>query len=294
MIQFSYPFISKKNPDDDFLTSLQGMNFWRYTGVFKKRFFILEGFRVHVRFMKPFLILQHRPISEAAENELAAFLKYGELKKTEIRRIRMEENGIPELNLDDYSAIICGGGPGNVSDPEEKKSLSQLRFEADLIKLYPQIFEKDFPFLGACYSIGSLTNYLGGEVATSNYAEEVGSSIIYMTEMADSDPLTQGLPKKFNAFVGHKEACQNLADGAIQLARSDKCPIQMIRFKNNIYATQFHPELDKEGLSLRIRIYKNYGYFSPESAESLIDQIQYEQVTVPEMILKRFVEWFRR
>ena len=244
--------------------------------------------------MKPFLILQHRPINEAAENELDAFLFYGGLIKTEIQRIRMEENGIPELSLDDYSGIICGGGPSNVSDPEERKGLSQLRFEADLTRLYPQIFEKDFPFLGACYGIGSLTNYLGGEVSTSNYAEEVGSSNIYLTEEAESDPLTQGLPNKFKAFVGHKEACQNLADGAILLARSTKCPIQMIRFRKNIYATQFHPELDNEGFGLRIRIYKSYGYFTPERAETLINQIQYEKVTVPELILKRFVERFRR
>jgi len=244
--------------------------------------------------MKPFLILQLRSIHEAADNELDAFLFYGGLKKLEIQRIRMEENGIPDLNLNDYSGIICGGGPSNVSDPKENKSQAQLRFEADLTRLYPQIIEKDFPFLGACYGIGSLTNYLGGEVSTSNYAEEVGLSIINLTEEADSDPLTKGLQKKFKAFTGHKEACQNLVTGATLLASSAKCPIQMIRYKNNIYATQFHPELDKEGLSLRINIYKNHGYFSPERAESIIDQIQYEDVTVPELILKRFVERYRR
>jgi GMP synthase (glutamine-hydrolysing) len=244
--------------------------------------------------MKPFLILQHRLINEAAENELDAFLHYGELGRNEVRRVRMEENGIPHLNLDDYSAIICGGGPSNVSDPEAGKSDSQKRFETDFLELYPQIFEKDFPFLGACYGIGSLTKYAGGSVSANKYGEEVGSSIIHMTEDASSDPLTQGLPGKFKAFVGHKEACQELAEGATLLARSEECPIQMIRFRNNIYATQFHPELDNEGLSLRIRIYRNHGYFESDKAESLIDRIKGEKVTVPKMILKRFVDRYRK
>jgi GMP synthase (glutamine-hydrolysing) len=243
--------------------------------------------------MKPFLILQHRPIDEAAENELDAFLHYGGLKNSEIRRIRMEENGIPELDLNNYSAIICGGGPSNVSDNQGQKSPYQLRFEADIEKLYPEIFEKDFPFLGACYGIGSLTKYAGGKVSKSNYSEKIGASLVHMTEEANLDPLMQGLPKKFKAFVGHKEACQELADGATLLARSDECPIQMIRFRKNIYATQFHPELDNEGLSFRIRIYRNHGYFESELAESIIKQIQDEKVTTPDMIFKRFVGRFR-
>jgi GMP synthase (glutamine-hydrolysing) len=42
----------------------------------------------------------------------------------------------------------------------------------------------------------------------------------------------------------------------------------------NVYATQFHPELDTEGLAERIRIYKHSGYFRPDEVESLIAQAQ--------------------
>jgi GMP synthase (glutamine-hydrolysing) len=243
--------------------------------------------------MKPFLILQLRPLDAACENELQAILKYGEIKEGGYRQIRMEKNGIPELELTDYSGIIIGGGPSNVSDPEEKKSLSQIKFEADLQKLYATVFEIDFPLLGTCYGVGSVADYFGSEVSRENYSESPGAVDIFLTEEAKNDALTKDLPQNFRAFTGHKEACQRLPKGAILLASSKACPYQMFRFKKNIYTVQFHPELDFEGLVVRIGIYKHEGYFNPEDAQKLIDQNRNEKIVVPEMILKRFVDRYK-
>ena len=240
--------------------------------------------------MKPFLILQLRPLDAACDNELQAILKYGGLKSNEYWQIRMEQEGVPELNLTDYSGIIIGGGPSNVSDPEEKKSPAQKKYESDLIKLYEQVFDLDFPFLGTCYGVGSIADYLGSEVSREKYSESPGAIDIFLTEEAQNDPITKGLPETFRAFTGHKEACQILPEGAVLLASSETCPYQMLRFKNNIYAVQFHPELDFEGLVVRIGIYKHEGYFNPEDAQKLIDVNRNEKIVVPEMILKRFVE----
>ena len=240
--------------------------------------------------MKPFLIFQLRPLDAACENELQAILKYGGLKGDQYRQIRLEKTGIPELDLKDYSGIIIGGGPSNVSDPIEKKSSAQKNFEADLQKLYRKVFELDFPLLGTCYGIGSLAKYVGSEVSREKYSESPGGIDVYLTQNGLSDPLISGLPKKFRAFTGHKEACQSLPKGAVILASSASCPYQMIRFKNNIYAVQFHPELDFEGLVVRIGIYKHEGYFAPEDAQRLVEVNRNEKIVVPEMILKRFVE----
>ncbi len=68
----------------------------------------------------------------------------------------------------------------------------------------------------------------------------------------------------------------------------------MIRFKNNIYATQFHTELDIDGIILRVNVYKNHGYFSPEDAEILISKIKNQTVTIPSVILKRFVNKYKQ
>ena len=224
--------------------------------------------------MKPFLILQLRPIDLASDSEFLAFLRYGGLAEHEVHRIRMEKKGIPELDLSDYSGIIIGGGPSNISDDENKKYPYQRTFEADLNKLLNKVFENDFPFLGVCYGIGALNKFKGGEVSKEKYSEAVGTVEIELTEIGKKDELLNDISGKLNAYCGHKEACQTIPNDASLLASSDDCPYQMIRFKNNIYATQFHTELDIEGIILRINVYKNHGYFSPEDAEALIKKMK--------------------
>ncbi len=243
--------------------------------------------------MKPFLILQLRPIDLASDNEFSAFLRYGGLTEHDVYRVRMENEGIPKINLEDYSGVILGGGPSNVSDDESVKYAYQKRFEADLNKLFDRIFKEDFPILGTCYGIGSLVKYQGGEVSKERYSEDIGAAEIELTKEGKKDELLAGLPAKFMAYVGHKEACQAIPKYATLLASSYSCPLQMIRFGKNIYATQFHTELDEADLFLRIQIYKNHGYFSPKDAESLIKKTKKYHVTVPSMILKRFIQKYK-
>ena len=93
----------------------------------------------------------------------------------------------------------------------------------------------------------------------------------------------------FDAFVGHKEAVQHLPERAVHLLESGPCPFQMIRHGRNVYATQFHPEADAGVFETRIRIYKDRGYFPPETADDLIAMCRAADVTVPERILRNFV-----
>lgn len=236
------------------------------------------------------MLLQLRPEDETADNEAASITKFGGLHEDDVHRVRLDREALPSLNLDDYSGIIIGGGPYNISDPEAKKPAEQQRFEAELFTLLDQITERDFPFFGACYGIGLLAKYQGGRVAKGQYAENVEALTINLTDEAQTDPLLKDLPVNFRAFAGHKEACQELPRDATLLASSANCPIHMLRLKRNIYATQFHPELDKESLALRIRFYRHAGYFPPEDAEKLIAASEKETVTVPKKILRRFVE----
>ena len=243
--------------------------------------------------MKPFLILQLRPEDEASDNEFEAFLKYGGLTEKDSHRIRMEKEGVPKIDLNDYSGIILGGGPSNVSDKVEIKKDYEIRFENELNNLLDEVFKEDFPFLGVCYGIGAVNKFKGGLVSKEKFSEPVGTVEIELTENAVHDDLLKELPEKFMAYCGHKEACQSIPDEAILLAKSETCPYQMIKFKNNIYAMQFHTELDEEGILLRIEVYKNYGYFSPDDAKILIKKAKEYEVTSPNQILKRFIDKYK-
>ncbi|MCV2881370.1 glutamine amidotransferase [Actibacterium sp. XHP0104] len=241
--------------------------------------------------MKPFLILQLRPEAEASDDEYQAFLRKGGLAEADTHRIRLEREDIPaDLNLDDYSGVIVGGGPGCVSDDPAKKTPEEAKIEAEILALMPQITARDIPFMGCCYGIGVLAHHLGAEVSKTQYGEPVGTADCSVTDAGRDDPLLAGLPGRFDAFVGHKEAVQNLPEGAVHLLSSPTCPYQMIRYGQNVYATQFHPEADGDGFETRIRIYKHKGYFPPEEADSLIAMCRAADVHVPELILRNFVK----
>ena len=238
---------------------------------------------------KKILILQMRPEDVASNSEFEAFLRVGGLEKDQVHRIRVEKEEIPKINFNNYSAIIAGGSPFDVSKPVNEKSQVQLRIEFFYKDLFDRIVIDDFPFLGACSGMGLLGQYCGTKIS-GKYSEAVGSVTVALTEEGSVDALLKGLPETFNALVGHKEACDEVPTGAVLLVSSEKCPVQMFRLKKNIYATQFHPEADSEEFVLRINIYKDSGYFPPEKSDRLIASLQNLDVPIPKEILKRFIK----
>lgn len=241
---------------------------------------------------KPFLIIQLRAEDEAADSEFQAILRYGGLDEDDVVRARVEHSGLPEIALNDYAAIIVGGSPFDLSTPEGDKSKIQKIIEQDFMTLFEQVADTDFPFLGACSGSGLLGTFCGANISTQ-YSEPVGGADIQLTEDGTRDPLLSGLPRTFRVLLGHKEACDEVPPGTVLLAESQACPVQMFRLGNNIYATQFHPEGDSEGFTVRIAAYKHHGYFAPETAQDLIATIANEDTPIAHQILDRFVRRYR-
>ncbi len=240
--------------------------------------------------MKPFLILQLRPEAEASDNEYQAILDKGCLRAEQTHRICLDREPIPAgLALDRYAGVIVGGGPGCVSDPEDQKSRLDRHIEDAVMSVMPEITAKDIPFMGCCYGIGILAHHLGAPVSKARYGEAVGTSTCSLTDAGQTDPMLRGCPETFDAFVGHKEAVQSLPEGCTHLLVSPNCPFQMIRYKDNVYATQFHPEADAHVFEVRIDIYKDRGYFPAEQAERMREMVHAANVHAPEKILRNFV-----
>ncbi|MFV2032922.1 MAG: glutamine amidotransferase [Gammaproteobacteria bacterium] len=242
---------------------------------------------------KPFLILQLRPEDETSDSEFAAILKYGGLDAKKVCRMRIETSGIPDLSLEDYSAVIVGGSPFDISTPEQRKSSIQKKIEKDFRGLLDDIVSNDLPFLGACSGCGLLGSYLDTPIS-SRYAEPVGSATLRLTDEGKSDALLTGFPDRIKVLLGHKEACDTTPTGATLLLSGEACPVQMFRIGDNVYATQFHPEGDSEGFALRINVYKHHGYFRPEEADDLIEAVSREDTPYAREILKRFVRRYAR
>ena len=219
--------------------------------------------------MKPFLLLATRAEDLPADEEYALFLRFTGLSEEHLVRRRLEAEPLGEIDLDDWSGIFVGGGPFNASDPLENKSPVQQRVEAEISALLDEVVARDFPFFGACYGIGTVGAHEGA-VIDGTYREPISVVEVTRTAAGAADPLLQGLPDTFAAFVGHKEAITVLPPSATLLVRGETCPVQMFRVGQNVYATQFHPELDPAGMAERLQIYRNHGYFDPDKTEELV------------------------
>jgi len=241
----------------------------------------------------PFLLLSIRGEDEAADDEYRAVVRFAGLDTAGVHRISLTKQPLGSVDLADWSGIILGGGPYNVSDPQESKSTTQQRVESELLALIRRIVEADYPFLGCCYGVGTLGSVIGADIDRT-YPEPVGGMAITVTEAGRGDPLFAGLPDVFDAYGGHKEAASSLPADALCLATSPQCPVQAFRVKENVYATQFHPELDLDGIDVRLNAYKNHGYFAPESAEQLKSEARQWNVSHPHTILRRFIERYAR
>jgi GMP synthase (glutamine-hydrolysing) len=243
--------------------------------------------------VKPFLLLAVRAEDVAADSEYESFLAFAGLGERDLRRVRLEERPLGNIDLDEWSGILMGGGPFNVSDPEGSKSPVQRRAEADLHRLLDDVITADFPFLGTCYGIGTLGSHQGA-VVDRRHGEATGCVSVTLTREGRKDPLLQGLPGTFEAFVGHKEAISALPRHAVLLASSAACPVQAFRVGRHAYATQFHPELDANGLCTRIDVYQHAGYFEPGQTAELKALAHRSNVTQPPAILRRFAQRYAR
>jgi len=243
--------------------------------------------------MKPFLFLAARFEDAAADLEYEAFCHYSGLAPSELVRVRLEQGLLLGVTLSDYAGLIIGGSPFNVSDDAATKTAVQQRVEADLQALLDQAIAQDFPVLGVCYALGVLGSHLGS-TPDHTYGESAGTVEVELTEAGQADPLLAGLPQHFTALTGHKEALPTLPDGATLLATAAAAPVQMIRVGQNVYAVQFHPELDQPGLKERLAIYLDQGYCAPQEYQQVLAKTERANLANAQQILKNFVQLFHQ
>ncbi len=243
--------------------------------------------------MKPFLLITTRDDERIAEEEHAAYCTLTGLLPEDLAWIRVDQQPLGEVTLEDFSGIILAGSPFTVSEPNDTKSANELRVERDLAGLLDRVLERDFPFLGICYGIGTIGTHQGAKVDRT-FGENTQATRISLTPEGLVDPLMRELPPEFDAFVGHKEAISEVPAHLAVLASSPTCPVQAFRVGNNVYATQFHPELDGAAMTSRIHAYVDHGYFDPGEVDALIARIQQADVRASQMVLSRFTEQYLR
>ncbi|MBD3689831.1 glutamine amidotransferase [Nanchangia anserum] len=238
---------------------------------------------------KPFLLISTRSQPEILASEYDVFQRFTGLEPSRLIHYHLDRDPLVTFAPDRWAGIILCGSPYNSLKPEGEKDPVQIRVEADISRLLDQLVPIDFPFLGVCYGVGTLLAHQGG-VVSQRYAEEISAPEISLTDEGRADPLMQGLPQAFRAYVGHTEAAETLPESAVLLASSPSCPIQLFRVGHNMYGTQFHPELDWPALYIRILEYASAGYYPPTEQRRIIESCEAANVGHVHRILANFVK----
>ncbi|MBI2667204.1 glutamine-hydrolyzing GMP synthase [Candidatus Woesearchaeota archaeon] len=132
-----------------------------------------------------------------------------------------------KINKKDLEGIIISGGQFSVYDKG-----SPLYSE--------KILNFGVPILGICYGQQSIAHLLGGKVEPTQNREYGETKI----EIQKESPLFRNIPnKKLRVWMSHGDIVKELPRGFELTAISQNGHVASMQ-KSNIYAVQFHPEVD--------------------------------------------------
>lgn len=219
--------------------------------------------------MLPFLLVSTRPEDEAVEAEYALFQRVTGLDSQRLHQVRLDMLGLPDIDVRAYAGILVAGSPYDTTTPEERKSATQKRTEQELAHLIDDIVAAGIPCVTTGYGAEVAALRLGGVVSTT-WGELPQMKRIVLTPQGVADPILEGFPTEFVTYVGHREAVEVMPQGAVLLASSSTCPVQMMRVGENFYATQFNPEIDSDVISARLVAYRDAGWGGAEDFDQLV------------------------
>jgi GMP synthase (glutamine-hydrolysing) len=169
----------------------------------------------------------------------------------------------PETIMQAYHGVILGGSgdfdfDGGRPDDDEAKRIS-YEFLGRLRPLFSYLFEHDIPTLGICYGHQLLGAFAGAQVVNDHEQKKSRSHEVRLLSEHNDHFLFTGVPQRFFAHYGHKDSLDRVPEGAVLLAEGgSECKVSALRYKNNIYTTQFHPELTVADMYERMKYSPGY------------------------------------
>ena len=230
------------------------------------------------------LLLQIRDDPKVRYEELESFAKYSELLTDQIDVLNVFDT--PSFNtnvLDGYHALFVGGASeANVLQPES------YPFVEDSIKLISEAKERSLPTFASCFGFQLAILAFGGEILHKENNYEMGSIPITLTNLANIDPIFQGINSNFPALSIHRQYANQLPDNLDLLAYTSEC-IHSFKYRDRpLWAFQFHPEVDKSTVFQRLAIYKEEYTENEEEFQQVLESL----VETPEshQLVKNFID----
>lgn len=146
---------------------------------------------------------------------------------------------------EELAGIVITGSAAMVSHREDWSERTAEWLE--------QAVQRGTPVLGVCYGHQLLAHALGGKVGPNPAGRQIGAVTVQLEKKSQDDPLLGHLPLTFAAQTSHSEVVLELPPGAERLATSPLDDNFVIRFAENAWGVQFHPEFSRAVMSEYIR-----------------------------------------
>jgi homoserine O-succinyltransferase len=163
-------------------------------------------------------------------------------------------------NYDEFDVYISSGGPGNPLLEGTKWEDDYFSLLSDIINHNNSHSEK-VHFFAICHSFQLLVQYFKLAKITKRKSTSFGVMPIHTVEGEENEPLFKGLDNPFWAVDSRDyQVIQPDEERFLELGSSIIClekdrphinlerAVMAIRFNNEVFGTQFHPEADAEGM----------------------------------------------
>jgi GMP synthase (glutamine-hydrolysing) len=200
-----------------------------------------------------YLLLQTRNSNDAMRaQEVRSFARSLACEVDDIAVVDFLSRAPARSELNAAAAVLLGGsGHYSAAGSGEwlERSLDALRDIHCLSK----------PTFASCWGFQAMARALGGRCVHDPQHAELGTIELRLTDEGRADPLFGTLSVDFTGQAGHEDRVVDLPADAVLLASSQRVRNQAFRFADKpIYCTQFHPELDCQGMIDRVRAYPEY------------------------------------
>ncbi|MBX0289366.1 homoserine O-succinyltransferase [Hymenobacter sp. HSC-4F20] len=165
----------------------------------------------------------------------------------------------------DYDIYISSGGPGSPLPSTEPWEQPYFALMDALLAWNRTQERKKYVFL-ICHSFQLVSRHLGIGTLSKRKSTSFGIFPMHMTDAGQTDPLLRTLPDPFYAVDSRdyqltQPNAERLAELGVEVLVLEKdrphVPLERalmaLRFTEEIFGTQFHPEADREGMLRHFR-----------------------------------------
>ena len=179
--------------------------------------------------------------------------------------------------LDPVSGIIVGGCSLNVTNPERDA------WHKRIDDILSATVDSGKPVFFVCFGISWLVDHLGGEVGRTHPEPSGPTTVNVVAEDALAGP-----SGTFTALTGHTENPVRVPDSVSVVATGPDGMVQMVRYTDRVWATQFHAEMDADAMRTRMDFFHDYGYFPAEEYARIVADLPNHDVSRANGLLRTF------